>query len=64
MEQPKRTFTHTIKNFLKESWRVLRITKKPNAAEFKTVVKISAIGMLIIGLIGFTLQIINTLIFK
>ena len=62
MEQPKRTWKSKLKGFLTESWRVLRITKKPDAAEFKTVVKISGAGMLIIGLIGFVIQLVKELI--
>ena len=32
--------------FLKEYWRVLRLRKKPTGAECKTIVKVSALGML------------------
>ena len=35
---------------------MLRVTKKPNAFEFKTIVKVSALGMAIIGAIGFIIQ--------
>ena len=36
-----------IRVFVKECWRVLRITKKPNKTEFITIVKASGLGMLI-----------------
>lgn len=36
--------------------RVWLVTKKPNMQEFKTVVKVSALGILIIGLIGFLID--------
>lgn len=42
-----------FKAFVKESRRVLTVTKKPTADEFKTIVKISGLGILLIGLIGF-----------
>ena len=42
-----------FKEFVKESRRVLRVTKKPTGDEFKTIVKISGAGILLIGLMGF-----------
>ncbi|MGM5487915.1 MAG: protein translocase SEC61 complex subunit gamma [Nanobdellota archaeon] len=42
-----------LNHWLKEYWRVLRLTKKPSMVEFKSIVKISALGMAIIGFIGF-----------
>ena len=47
-----------LKTFLIEAKRVYRITRKPNKQEFKTIVKITAIGIVVIGVIGF---IINTI---
>lgn len=52
-----------IKGWLREAWRVLRVTKKPDMAEFKTIVKISGVGILIIGLIGFVIHLIKELLF-
>lgn len=45
-----------LKEFTKECKRVLAITKKPNRDEFKTIVKISGIGIGLIGLIGFLIH--------
>jgi len=42
-----------FKTFVKESQKVLRVTKKPTGDEFKTIVKISGAGILLIGLMGF-----------
>jgi protein transport protein SEC61 subunit gamma-like protein len=42
-----------LKEFTKECRRVLKVTKKPNMQEFKTIVKISGLGIVIIGLMGF-----------
>ena len=50
------------KIYLLECLRVLRITKKPTAEEFKTTFKVSGIGMLIIGLVGFVVILIKELL--
>lgn len=47
------------KEFYEECKRVLRITKKPNSIEFKTVVKVSGLGILAIGLIGFLMSVLS-----
>ncbi len=52
----KPTLKSKIKNFFIESKRVLRVTKKPTMEEFKTIVKISSLGIAIIGIIGFIIQ--------
>ena len=44
--------------------RVWRILRKPTMQEFKSISKISAIGILIIGAIGFLVNVIITLGFK
>ena len=51
-----------LKNFINESIRVIKITKKPSSEEFKTTVKVTGIGLLIIGFIGFIIHIISQLI--
>ena len=52
-----------FKSFCLECWRVLKITKKPDKFEFKTIVKMSGLGMMIIGLIGFIIQMVKLLFF-
>ena len=52
----------SFKNFIKECRRVLKITKKPSRDEFKAVVKVSGLGILLIGFIGFLIFIIKELI--
>ena len=49
--------------FIGECRRVLRVTKKPDATEFKTTVKVAGLGILIIGLLGFVVQMIKILFF-
>lgn len=52
-----------FKGFINECVRVLRVTKKPDKIEFLTIVKASGLGILIIGLIGFIIQMIKVLFF-
>ncbi len=53
-----------FKRFLNECNRVLKVTQKPNKAEFLTTVKVSAIGLAIIGMIGFILSMIQQLLLR
>jgi len=52
------SFKKKIKNYI----RVLKITKKPNKKEFWGSAKITALGIAIIGFIGFLIYIIATMI--
>ena len=57
------SWQYKVKSFIGECLRVLKVTKKPDAIEFKTVVKVSGLGILIIGLIGFVVQMAKLLFF-
>jgi len=48
-----------IKAVLNEWLRVLRVTKKPDKIEFKTIVKVSGLGIMVIGAIGFIIQMLR-----
>lgn len=69
VEQPKVIGSSTpgkmdrLKAFITECRRVLRVTKKPDRQEFTTIVKISSIGMAIIGVIGFLVHFAKELLF-
>ncbi len=52
-----------LRSFYFECVRVLKITKKPSSFEFKTIVKVSGLGILIIGLLGFFIQMLRQLLF-
>lgn len=52
-----------LKRFWIECKRVLRVTKKPDKQEFKLIVKISAIGMAVMGIIGFLIHFLKVVIF-
>lgn len=51
-----------IKQFIERCRRVLAIATKPTKDEFKTATKITSLGLLIIGIIGFIVFIIVRLI--
>ncbi len=53
--------TLRLKTFLLESRRVLAVTRKPSRLEFVTIVKVTGAGILLIGLIGFLLQLAKNL---
>jgi len=50
-----------MKSFLVQCGRVWRILRKPDTNEFKTTAKVAAVGLGIIGLIGFLISIIINL---
>lgn len=51
-----------LREKLSEYGRVLKVTKKPDMPEFKTIVKASGLGIIIIGTIGFIIAIIAQLV--
>jgi protein transport protein SEC61 subunit gamma-like protein len=59
----KPSFKQKFRDFITECRRVLKVTKKPSRDEFKTIVKISGVGILIIGLIGFVIHFAKELLF-
>ena len=62
-EEIKPTLWRKFKDFVRESRRVLIVTKKPTRDEFKTIVKVSGLGIIIIGVIGFIIQMIKQFLF-
>jgi protein transport protein SEC61 subunit gamma-like protein len=52
-----------FKSFVNECLRVLKVTRKPDKTEFKTIVKVSGLGMITIGVIGFLIMVIKQLLF-
>lgn len=53
-----------IKNWYYEYKRVVLVTKKPTREEFIVIVKVSGLGILLIGLIGFIIQMIELTLFQ
>ncbi len=56
------TLLGRLKEFLVESRRVLRITKKPSSEEFRQIVKVSGLGIILIGLVGFLIAMVKQMI--
>jgi len=50
--------TDKIKTFFLQCARVWHILRKPSGDEFKSIAKISALGVLAIGLLGFLISVI------
>lgn len=53
-----------LKRHIQECIRVLKVTKKPTMQEFKTIVKVSGAGILLIGVIGFAMHLVKELLLK
>lgn len=52
-----------IKSFAAQSVRVWHLLRKPSSEEFKTISKVSAIGLGVVGLLGFIISIAMSFIF-
>ena len=48
--------------FIKDSKRVLKVARKPDTKEYMELAKISAIGVAIIGVVGFIIVLLGSLI--
>ena len=53
-----------IKRNLKEYKRVISIARKPSKEEFVSILKISGLGIMFMGLIGFVIQFIYQFVIK
>ena len=51
-----------LKSFTIQTKRVLQVTRKPTPYEFKTIAKVTGLGIAAIGLLGFVLQIVKTIL--
>lgn len=61
--QERQTWKTKLRSWLRECWRVLKVTKKPGTEEFQTIVKVAGLGIAVIGLIGFVISMIKQLLF-
>ena len=52
------------KSFFLKSKRVWHILKKPSRKEFETIAKVAAIGIAIIGALGFVIALIMKLVIR
>jgi protein transport protein SEC61 subunit gamma and related proteins len=60
--EENRTIITRFKSFVTQSKRVFKITKKPSMEEFKIIMKISGLGIAIIGILGFLINIVWVLV--
>ncbi|MGL4669043.1 MAG: protein translocase SEC61 complex subunit gamma [Methanobacteriaceae archaeon] len=56
------TIKESTQKFFKECKRVIRVSKKPDKEEFFSFSKVTAIGIVIIGVIGFIMVLVSQLI--
>jgi protein transport protein SEC61 subunit gamma-like protein len=52
----------SIANFLKQCERVLHVSRKPGRSEYINVAKVTGIGIILIGVVGFIISIIAQLL--
>jgi protein transport protein SEC61 subunit gamma-like protein len=53
-----------ITGFIEDSKRIFTISKKPSKEEFMTMLKVTGLGIIIIGIIGYFISLIfNWLVF-
>ncbi len=57
-ETTKPSLLQRFKSFLVECRRVWQVTKKPKKDELKIIVKVTGLGILVIGLVGFLINMI------
>ena len=51
-----------LNSFVEQSQRVISITYKPKPMEYKQMALTTAVGMVVVGIIGFVISIIATLL--
>lgn len=50
------------KDFVKQCKRVLKVAKKPDRSEFLEFSKVTALGIVIIGLVGFVITLFGQIV--
>jgi len=60
--EEEQSFKTKTRSFLIQCARVLKVTKKPDRDEYRVLVKVSALGIAVIGLLGFLLHVIKKLL--
>ncbi|WP_458457066.1 protein translocase SEC61 complex subunit gamma [Methanobrevibacter sp.] len=52
----------SFSKFIKDSKRVLKVSKKPDLPEYIDLAKVSLMGVVIIGVIGFVIVLLGSLV--
>jgi protein transport protein SEC61 subunit gamma-like protein len=53
-----------VNEYIQKALRVLRVSYKPTSDEFYTTLKITGLGMILIGILGYVLSIIFSFLEK
>ncbi len=53
---PQAQVVEPVQAFVKQSERVVNVTHKPSRIEFRQIAYVTAIGMAVVGLIGFVIS--------
>ncbi len=48
-----------IQTFISDAQRVLTVSKKPSTDEFMTMARITALGLIVLGILGYTVEFIT-----
>lgn len=51
-----------LKDFLHQAKRVLRVARKPDSNEYTNVAKVTAVGIVVIGVVGFLIRLVKELV--
>ncbi|MBI5553141.1 MAG: protein translocase SEC61 complex subunit gamma [Candidatus Diapherotrites archaeon] len=60
--ESRKGIRETLHDFVASSHRVLTVSKKPTWSEFLSIAKITGLGIIAIGLIGFLIRLIANLL--
>ena len=52
----------SFNKFVKDSKRVLKVSRKPDKQEYLELAKVTSIGVVIVGVIGFVIVLLGSLI--
>ena len=63
MDVVEETRKQKVKRFIKETIRVLRITKKPSKEEYISIVKVTGVGIAVLGTLGLVVFLGKQLLF-
>ena len=56
------TVQEHIDKFIKDSKRVLKVARKPDKQEYIELAKVTSVGVVIVGLVGFVIVLLGSLI--
>ncbi len=51
-----------ISEFTTSTQRILTVSKKPDTNQYMTMVRVTALGLVILGVLGYTIELISFLI--